>query len=135
MYEGVDHVVIAVSDLEAGIKQYEAILGVPVSRRGKAPGFDNAHFVMPDKTMLELVSPTDEDGPVARKIKNTGQGVHLVAVRVDDLDATVARLRKDGVRLIGDPGEGNPVKGQVFVHPAHAGGLLMQIVARGAASE
>lgn len=132
MFQGVDHVVIAVSDLEAGIKQYEAILGVPVSRRGQVTGFNNAHFDLPDQTMLELVSPTDETGPVARKIQNSGQGVHLVAVRVDDLDATVARLRKDGVRLIGDPGEGNPVKGQVFVHPAHAGGVLMQIVARGA---
>lgn len=133
MFEGVDHIVIAVTDLEAGIKQYEAILGVPVSRRGKATGFDNAHFDMPDKTMIELVSPTDETGPVARKLQNTGQGIHLMAVRVDDIDATVTRLRGAGVRLIGDPGEGNPVKGQVFVHPAHAGGVLTQIVQRGGA--
>ncbi len=132
MFEGIDHLVIAVSDLDEGIKQYEAILGVPAARRGKLPGFDNVYFDLPDQTMLELVAPTDETGPIARKIKNSGQGIHLVALRVDDLDGTVARLRKDGVRLIGDPGEGNPVTGQVFVHPGHAGGLLLQIVANGA---
>ncbi len=49
-------------------------------------------------------------------------------MRVDDIDATLADLRAKDVRLIVDPGEGNEVKGQVFVHPAATGGVLMQLV-------
>jgi methylmalonyl-CoA epimerase len=132
VFKGVDHIVIAVSDLDEGIKQYEAILGIPSARRGQLPGFDNVFFDLPENVMLELVAPTDESGPIARKINNTGPGVHLVALRVDDVEETVARLRKDSsIRLLGDPGEGNPIKGQVFVHPASAGGVLVQIVAGG----
>ena len=75
-----------------------------------------------------LVQPTDETGPVARHVERTGGGVYLLAMAVEDIDATLADLRSQGLRLIGDPGEGNPVQGQVFVHPAETGGVLMQLV-------
>ena len=59
-----------------------------------------------------------------------GEGVHLVAMRVDDIDATLTKLRDEGIRLVGDPGAGNPVKGQVFIHPSMTGGVLTQIIQR-----
>lgn len=128
MFQGIDHVVIAVADLQRGIEQYEAIFGVDVSRTGEPPGagFKNAYFDF-EHTQVELVSPTDDKGPVGRRIAASGEGVYLMAMRVDDVDATVNELRAKGVRLIGDPGEGNPVQGQVFVHPAASGGVLLQI--------
>jgi methylmalonyl-CoA epimerase len=128
VFEGIDHVVIAVADLQKGIEQYETIFGTDVSRTGEPPGagFTNAYFDFPG-TQVELVAPTDETGPVGRRIGASGEGVYLVAMRVDDVDATVNDLRSKGVRLIGDPGEGNPVQGQVFVHPAASGGVLLQI--------
>ncbi len=131
MFSGVDHVVIAVEDLDQGIAKYEAIFGQKVSRTGEPPGagFKNAYFDF-EHSQIELVAPTNETGPIGRRIAGSGEGVHLVAMRVDDLDATVADLRSRGVRLIGDPGEGNPVKGQVFVHPSAAGGVLLQLVGR-----
>ena len=52
-----------------------------------------------------------------------------MALRVDDVESTVADLRTKGVPLIGDPGEGKPIQGQVFVHPKAAGGVLVQITA------
>ena len=131
MFKGVDHVVIAVKDLEASIKNYETIFGIAATERGEPAdaGFKNAYFRLGD-TYVELVSPTNETGPVGRRVAASGDGVYLVAMRVDDVDATVADLRGKGVRLIGDPGPGNPVRGQVFIHPQAAGGVLTQIVQR-----
>ena len=129
MFEGIDHVVIAVEDLSQGIEQYETIFGKSVDRSGEpeGAGFTNAFFDF-EFTKVELVSPTSDQGPIANRLKSAGGGMYLMAMRVDDVDATVADLRGKGVRLIGDPGEGNPVTGQVFIHPASAGGVLLQIV-------
>jgi len=131
MFKGVDHVVIAVKDLNAAIKQYEAMYGVPVSERGEPPGagFKNAYFRF-GETFTELISPISEDGPVARRLSQSGEGVYLVAMRVDDIEQTLADLRERGVRLLGNPGPGKPVTGQVFIHPASAGGVLTQVVQR-----
>ncbi len=129
MFKGIDHIVIAVKDMEAGLARYQQIFGREVSRTGEPPGagFLTAHFDF-EPTTVELVQPTDETGPVARHVERTGGGVYLMAMAVEDIDATLVDLRAQGVRLIGDPGEGNPVKGQVFVHPSETGGVLMQLV-------
>ena len=67
-------------------------------------------------------------GDLRGHLERTGGGVYLLAMAVEDIDATLADLRSEGVRLIGDPGEGNAVQGQVFVHPSETGGVLMQLV-------
>ena len=131
MFKGVDHVVIAVKDLDAAIKQYETLYGVSVSERGEPPGagFKNAYFRF-GETFTELISPISEEGPVARRLSQSGDGVYLIAMRVDNLAQTVAELREKGIRLIGDPGPGQPITGQVFIHPASAGGVLTQVIER-----
>ena len=128
MFDSIDHVVISVPDLDAGIAQYEAILGSSVSRTGEpeGAGFKNAFFDFAGNS-IELVSPTNEDGPVGKHVARTGGGMYLMALHVDDVEATVADLRSRDIPLIGDPGEGNPITGQVFVHPKAAGGVLLQI--------
>ena len=131
MFKGVDHVVVAVKDLEASIAKYEAIFGAPVSERNEAAqaGMKMAFFRFPD-SYVELVSNLGDQGPIAKRLDERGEGVHLIAMKVDDLDATLAELRTRGVRLVGDPGPGNPVRGQVFVHPSETGGVLTQLVQR-----
>lgn len=131
MFKGVDHVVVAVRDLEAAIQQYETIFGIPATDRGEpaGAGFKNAYFRF-GGTFLELISPTNETGPVGRRVAAAGDGVYLVALAVDDLAAAVADLRAKGVRLIGDPGPGQPITGQVFIHPSAANGVLTQLVQR-----
>lgn len=128
MFESIDHVVISVPDLDAGIAQYETILGTTVSRTGEpeGAGFKNAFFDFAGNS-IELVSPTNDDGPVGKHVARSGGGMYLMALRVDDVEATVADLRGRGVALIGDPGEGNPITGQVFIHPKAAGGVLVQL--------
>jgi methylmalonyl-CoA/ethylmalonyl-CoA epimerase len=131
MFKGVDHVVVAVKDLDAAVGKYEAIYGAPVSERSEAAaaGMKMAFFRFGD-SYVELVSNLGDEGPIARRLADRGEGVHLVAMKVDDLDATLAELRGKGVRLVGDPGPGQPVRGQVFVHPSETGGVLTQLIQR-----
>lgn len=131
MFKGVDHVVIAVKDLEGAIQQYETLYGIPVQDVGEpaGAGFRNAYFRF-DNTFLELISPVSESGPVAKRLAASGDGPYLVAMRVDNLEEAVAQLREKGIRLLGDPGPGKPITGQVFIHPSAAGGVLTQVVQR-----
>ena len=131
MFKGVDHVVIAVKDLDAAVGRYETIYGTKVSERSEAPaaGMAMAFFRFGD-SFIELVSATGDQGPIAKRLADLGEGVHLVAMKVDDIDATLTELRDKGIRLVGDPGAGNPAKGQVFIHPSVTGGVLTQIVQR-----
>jgi methylmalonyl-CoA/ethylmalonyl-CoA epimerase len=131
MFKGIDHLVVAVKDLDAAVGRYETIYGVPVSDRSESPaaGMKMAFFRFAD-SFVELVSNLGEEGAVARRLAERGEGVYLVAMKVDDLDKTVAELRDRGVRLVGDPGPGNPIRGQIFVHPSVTGGVLTQLVQR-----
>jgi methylmalonyl-CoA epimerase len=131
MFNGVDHVVIAVKDLDAAVGRYESIYSTKVSDRSDAPaaGMAMAFFRFGD-SYIELVSATGDQGPIAKRLADLGEGVHLVAMRVDDLEKTVADLREKGIRLVGDPGPGNPIKGQLFIHPSVTGGVLTQLVQR-----
>jgi methylmalonyl-CoA/ethylmalonyl-CoA epimerase len=131
MFKGLDHMVVAVKDLDASVKRYETIYGTEVSDRSEAPaaGMKMAFFRF-GESYVELVSNLGDEGPIAKRLADRGEGVHLVAMKVDDLDATLTELRQKGVRLVGDPGAGNPVRGQVFVHPSETGGVLTQLVQR-----
>lgn len=128
MFQGVDHVVIAVKDLDAAVAQYEALYGMK-AERGTAPGMKTAHFRMRD-SFLEVMTNDGDEGPVAKRLAEGREGVYLIAMRTENIDETLAELREKGVRLIGDPGPGNPVTDQVFIHPASAGGVLTQIIPR-----
>jgi lactoylglutathione lyase/methylmalonyl-CoA/ethylmalonyl-CoA epimerase len=94
MFKGVDHIVVAVKDLEAAVGRYETIYGMPVSERREAPpaGMRMAFFRFAD-SYLELVSNIDDQGPIAKRLADRGEGVHLIAMQVDDLEKAVGELR------------------------------------------
>src|SRR6201997_3849505 len=78
---------------------------------------------------VELLEPTSPDSPIAKFLAKRGEGLHHVALHVDDLSATVERLKANGTRLISDEikvGAGGHM--YVFVHPASAGGVLLELV-------
>jgi methylmalonyl-CoA/ethylmalonyl-CoA epimerase len=132
MVQKIDHVVIAVNDLNEGIAQYEKTFGMKPSRTGEHPddGFKNAFYDLPGGGFLELVQPTEASGPIARGLAARGEGVYLMALAVDDIEAEVTAMRQRGVRLIGDPGPGQPINHVVFVHPHETKGVLVQLVQR-----
>jgi len=129
MFKGVENVVLMVKDLDASIAHFESLLGVGPTPIGDnaALGYRQTFFRMPEGD-LELVSPTGEGGPIAKRLSASGEGVYMITLKVDDLAKTLDDLRAKGVRLVGDPGAGNPVTGQVFIHPSAMGGVLAQLV-------
>ena len=80
------------------------------------------------ESRIELLEPTSDDSAVARFLAKRGEGLHHVALRVDDLAATVEQLKKSGVRLVNEEiqvGVGGHL--YVFVHPSSAGGVLLEL--------
>ena len=81
------------------------------------------------ESRLELLEPTSEDSTIAKFIAKRGEGLHHVCLRVPDLAAAVARLKQDGVRLVSeDIKTGAGGHRYIFVHPASAGGVLLELV-------
>lgn len=120
---GFHHLVVRVKDFDAAVTTWKNLLGVALDRtdRNEALGIRQAFFNLPDGGFVELVSPTDENAAVGKALASRGEGIHTIAVAVDDLDATVAALKAGGAQLIGEGGR------QVFVHPKSANGVLVQL--------
>lgn len=124
-----DHIGIAVRSLAAAKSIYEK-LGLAVSPEEVVPA-ENVRVVMipVGDTRLELLEPLSENSVIGRFIAKRGEGMHHISLRVPDLQAAVAKLKADGVRLVTNEikiGAGG--HRYVFVHPASAGGVLLELV-------
>ena len=120
---GVDHVVVRVKDLDEGIATFRDKLGMTLDRTAEsaALGIKQAFFPFPDGGFLEVVAPLSAESAVGRALESRGEGIHTIAIAVEDLGATVKGLQDAGAQLIG---VGSP---QVFVHPKSAHGILLQL--------
>ena len=119
----VDHVVILVEDFDAGIEIWRDKLGLILSHKVKLvePGIWQAFLPPHDGTFIELIAPTHASSHIAGWLEAQGEGVHVVAVKVDDIAESGAIWLKRGVKLIGI---GTP---QVFVHPKLANSVILQL--------
>ena len=126
-FKGVDHIVIRVKDIDAGIETWRDKLGLELERTAESEqlGIKQAFFQLENGGFIEIVAPTDDQSAVGRAIESRGEGLHTMAMEVEDLEATVSQLEKNGVQLIG---VGGP---QVFIHPKSANGILVQLVSKG----
>ena len=125
----IDHLGIAVKSLTAAKAIYEK-LGLDVSPEETVP-HEKVRLVMVPvgESRLELLEATSEDSTIAKFIAKRGEGLHHVCMRVPDLPAAVARLKKDGVRLVSEEIKTGAGGHQyVFVHPSSAGGVLLELV-------
>ena len=130
MFAAIDHTGIAVADLEQSLAFYRDVLGMPLVHREALPdqGVDAALLDIGDGH-VELIAPLGPDTGVARFLEQRGPGLHHVAYRVDDIDATLASLSAAGVRLIDErPRAGIRGSRVAFLHPAATGGVLTEIV-------
>lgn len=125
----IDHLGIAVKSLAAAKEIYEK-LGLSTSPEEVVEGEQVRLIMVPvGESRLELLEPTSAASAIARFIAKRGEGLHHISLRVPDLKAAVARLKKDGVRLVSnDIKIGAGGHRYVFVHPSSAGGVLLELV-------
>lgn len=127
--EHIEHLGIAVKDLELAIPLYEKLLGTTCYKREnvESEGVSTAFFLT-GNNKIELLQATREDSPIAKFIANRGEGLHHVAFAVKDIHAEMERLRGEGFRLLNEePKRGADNKLICFVHPKDAGGMLMEL--------
>jgi methylmalonyl-CoA/ethylmalonyl-CoA epimerase len=125
-----DHIAIAVPSISAVLPLFELIAGGPSSpvERVEAQHVDVA-FVGSGATRIELIQPSSPDSTVQRFLDKRGTALHHVAYRVSDIDATLARLKAAGLRLIDEkarPGAGG--HRVAFLHPQSTAGVLIELV-------
>ena len=126
----IDHVGIAVDDLEQAVERYRGLLGgEPVHRETVADqGVEEVLFAV-GGSFVQLLGALGPDTPVGTFLARRGPGIHHVAYRVDDLEAELATLRTGGAQLIDEtPRPGSRDTLIAFVHPRSTDGVLMELV-------
>jgi methylmalonyl-CoA/ethylmalonyl-CoA epimerase len=125
----VNHIGIAVKDLDTALSFYRDVLRLPVTHVDEVPeqGVRIAFLPLGD-TEIELVQPTDPTGGVAAFLEKRGEGLHHICLQVDNIDAALAELAAQGVRLIDEtPKIGSQGQRMAFVHPKAAHGVLVEL--------
>ena len=130
----IDHIGIAVKSLDHSIPFYRDQLGMVLEGREEvAEQKVRVAFLAVGESRIELLEPTADDSPVARFLEKNGEGIHHLAYRVADLDASLAALKADGVRLIDEtPRAGAHGARIAFLHPRASGGVLTELCQAGA---
>ena len=138
LFTKIDHVGIAVPDLDAAIAFYADTFGiVSVHEEVNAEqGVREAMLAVGDgNTRIQLLAPLNEESTIAKFIGRNGPGVQQVAYTVDDIEAVSATLREKGLRLLYDaPRRGTSDSRVNFIHPKDAGGVLVELVEPAAGS-
>jgi methylmalonyl-CoA epimerase len=130
MFGLIDHVGVAVTDLDEAIALYEAKLGMPLAHRETVAeqGVEAALLDVGD-CHVELLRPLGPETAVGKFLDRKGPGLHHVAYRVGDIDAELERLRSEGIELIDqEPRTGIRNSRVAFVHPRATGSVLTEIV-------
>ena len=128
MITNIDHLGIAVSNLEASIAYYEKALGLHCHGREEVASqkVKTAFFEAGD-VHIELLEPTSEDSPIAKFLEKNGEGIHRIAFAVDDIGGQLKQASEAGVRLIHEvPFEGAANKLVAFLHPKSTHGVLTE---------
>ena len=129
MFGEIDHIGVAVEDLDESIAVYQDRLGMRVQHRESVEEFGvEAVLLEIGKAHVELLTPTKSDSAVARFLERKGPGMHHVAYRTDDIDGVLGQMRDAGMRLIDEqPRTGIQNSRVAFVHPKSTGGVLTEI--------
>ena len=132
MVNKVDHIGIAVKNLDEAIKFYEDVLGIKcVSQEVVEEQKVKVAFLPTGDTEIELLESTEEDGPIARHIERRGEGVQHIAYRVDDIEKAIAECKEKGIRMIDEkPRYGAGGAKIAFLHPKSTFGVLIELCQR-----
>jgi methylmalonyl-CoA/ethylmalonyl-CoA epimerase len=126
----IDHVGIAVEDLETAVEHYRAVLGVEPAHRERVEDQGVEEVLFPvGSSFIQLLGAIGPDSPVGRSLATRGPGIHHVAYRVRDVAVALEHLRAEGIRLIDDaPRAGSRDTLIAFVHPRSMDGVLVELV-------
>lgn len=130
--ENLDHIGVAVTSIAEALPFWESVMGI------RLHGIEEVveqkvrtAFLPVDDTEIELLEPTSAESPVAAFIEKRGEGLHHIAIRVDDIDAALEELKRHGVRLIDEqPRNGAGGTRIAFVHPKATHGVLLELCER-----
>ncbi|NNC42066.1 MAG: methylmalonyl-CoA epimerase [Acidimicrobiia bacterium] len=130
MLINLDHVGIAVENLNESLATFKELYGVePMHRETVASQGVEEAMLSVGGSYVQLLQPIDEDGPVARFLRQRGQGMHHLAFAVADIEAALRHLESQGARLVDvEPRIGGQGKRIAFVHPRSFGGTLIELV-------
>jgi methylmalonyl-CoA epimerase len=127
-----DHIGIAVADVQEALRFYRDALGLDVELPEDVPSQRvRVHFIPTGDAALELLEATAEDSPIAKYVQKRGPGLHHITLRVDDIHTALAQLKGRGVRLIDEsPRPGAHGSLVAFIHPSSAHGVLVELKQR-----
>ena len=126
----IDHIAIAVNDLDAAIRYYEETFGATVDHREvvESDGVEEALLAVAE-SYVQLLTPTRDDSPVAKYLEKKGEGLHHIGYRVSDCAAALQSVKDQGGKVIDEaPRPGSRGTTVAFVHPKGAFGTLIELV-------
>jgi methylmalonyl-CoA/ethylmalonyl-CoA epimerase len=130
MLTEIDHVAIAVRDLDAAVAYYEKVFGATVAHREvvESDGVEEA-LLMVAESYIQLLTPTRDDSPVAKYLEKKGEGLHHVGYRVEDCAAALQAVKDAGGQVIDQaPRPGSRGTTVAFIHPKAVFGTLIELV-------
>ena len=125
----IEHIGIAVKNLKNSNKLFSKLFGVPHYKieEVKSEGVNTSFFKL-GENKIELLEATKEDSPIAKFIEKKGEGIHHIAFDVDDIEAEIKRLKKEGFRVLNEiPKPGADNKLVAFLHPKSSNGVLIEL--------
>lgn len=130
MLRKIEHIALAVEDLEAAVAHYAEVWGLEVEHRERVEDQGVEEAMLPlGESYLQLLGPTGPDTTVGKFIARRGEGLHHIAYEVDDLEGALAELKAKGVPLIDEePRKGGRGHMVAFVHPKGNHGLLVELI-------
>ena len=132
LFTAIDHVGVAVADLDAAIAFYEETYGMRLAHQevNEEQGVREAMMAVGGSgSCVQLLAPLSPESTIAKFLDRSGPGVQQVAYRVEDIDAVCATLRERGLRLLYEtPKRGTSNSRVNFIHPKDAGGVLVELV-------
>ncbi len=125
-----EHIGIATRGIDEAVKFWSEALGLEVVETEEVTEQKVRVAMLPvGEPRIELLEPTSDDSPIAKFLEKRGPGIHHIALRVDDIRATLARLKQSGARLIDEaPRVGAGGCLVAFIHPSSANGVLVELV-------
>jgi len=129
MIRKIDHIGIAVADADAALAVFRDALGLKLIETEPVPGQKLVSYHLRiGESNLELLHPSDPESVIAKFIAKRGEGIHHIALAVEEIEDEIARLQRAGLKPLGDgPSEGAGGKRVIFFHPKTTGGVLLEL--------